>query len=151
LLFGLLFPTDVDPSATTAPAPPAVTYLSPLLPLVTIATNGPITNYGVRYAGGGGTIFQGGGVSCGSSATGIQTCQAIGPSGAVLGKPFYGNPPQPTGTAIPSGLFRGWQYWQATLTMQLTLCLIAILVGAVLLPPIRRLPWRRRVRAPAGA
>jgi ABC-2 type transport system permease protein len=154
LLFGVLFPTDVDPSATTATAPPAVTYLSPLLPLVTIATNGPITNYGVRYPGGG-SFYQGGGVSCGSGPNGIQTCQAIGPNGAVLGKPYIGNPPQPTGTSIPSGAFRGWQYWQATLTMQLTLCLIAILASAVLLPPIRRLPWRRRTpaaaQAPAGA
>src|SRR5438309_8349277 len=48
LLFGLVFPTDIDPNATRAPAPPAVSYLSPLLPLVTIGTNSPVTWYGVR-------------------------------------------------------------------------------------------------------
>ena len=150
LLFGLLFPTTIDANATTAPAPPAVTYFSPILPLVTIATNGPITGYGVRYPNGG--FYQGGGMSCSSGPNGIQTCQAIAANGAVLGKPYYGNVPinQPTGTAIPSGLFRGWQYWQATLTLQLALSLIALAFSAVLLPPIRHLPWRHRPAAAAA-
>src|SRR3989440_11681251 len=61
LLFGLLFPTDPDPNATTAPAPPAVTYLSPIVPLVTIGTNRPISGFGVRngnviYGGGAGLL-----------------------------------------------------------------------------------------------
>jgi hypothetical protein len=50
---------------------------------------------------------------------------------------------QPSG-AIPSGLFEGWQYWQATIVMQLAICLVALLASAFLLPPVRRLPWRRR-------
>src|SRR5487761_257360 len=33
LAFGLIFPTVVDPNATKAPAAPAITYLSPFLPL----------------------------------------------------------------------------------------------------------------------
>jgi hypothetical protein len=57
------------------------------------------------------------------------------------------NPVQPSGTTIPSGLFSGWQYWQATVTMQLVIALIALLVSVILLPPIRHLPWRRRARA----
>jgi ABC-2 type transport system permease protein len=150
LLLGVLFPTDLDPNATTAPAPPAVTYFSPIIPLVTIATNGPINGYGVRYPNGG-TVFQGGGVSCGSGPNGIQTCQAISANGAIIGKPYIGNPPQATGTSIPSGLFRGWQYWQATVALQLVLCLIALIASALLLPPTRRLPWRRRAPTPAPA
>jgi len=54
LLYGLLFPTTVDPQSTTVPAPPALTYLSPIIPLVTIATNAPISGYGVRNSQGGG-------------------------------------------------------------------------------------------------
>lgn len=149
LLLGVLFPTDVDPNSTTAAAPPAVTYFSPIIPLLTIATNGPISGYGVRYPGG--TPFQSGGVSCGSGPNGIQTCQAIAPNGASLGKPFIGNPPQATGTSIPSGLFRGWQYWQATIALQLGLCLIALVASGLLIPPTRRLRWRRRAPAPAPA
>jgi len=147
LLVGVLFPTDPDPNATSAPAPPAVTYLSPILPLITIGTNGPVNGYGIRN--GNGIYGGGGGYSCGSSSNGPTVCQAIGPNGAPLGKTFVGQPPTPaqaSGTAIPSGLFSGWQYWQATVTMQLAICFIALVLGAVLLPPIRHLPWRRRAR-----
>src|ERR1700737_3242254 len=42
LLFGLLFPTEINPNTTKAPAPPAITYLSPILPLIVIGTNGPV-------------------------------------------------------------------------------------------------------------
>jgi hypothetical protein len=48
---------------------------------------------------------------------------------------------------IPSGLFSGWQYWQATVTLQLGICVVALILGAVLLSPIRHLPWRRRAPA----
>jgi ABC-2 type transport system permease protein len=149
LLFGLLFPTDLNPNATTAPAPPAVTYLSPLLPLITIGTNGPINGYGVRN-GNGISLAQGGGMACSSTPTGVQSCYPIGPNGVPLGKGFVGqpyNPPQASGTTIPSGLFRGWQYWQATVTLQLAICVVALILSALLLPPIRHLPWRRRARA----
>jgi hypothetical protein len=57
-------------------------------------------------------------------------------------------PAQASGTTIPSGLFRGWQYWQATVTLQLAICVVALILGAVLLSPIRHLPWRRRAAAP---
>jgi hypothetical protein len=62
----------------------------------------------------------------------------------MVGRPW--NPVQISGTAIPSGLFSGWQYWQATITMQLLISLVALVLSAVLLPPIRHLPWRRRSR-----
>jgi len=152
LLFGLLFPTDIDPNATAAPAPPAVTYLSPIIPLITIGTNGPINNFGVRN----GNVYPtaGGGMACSSTPAGVQSCYPIAPNGAftkggIVARPY--NPAQASGTTIPSGLFRGWQYWQATVTMQLVISLIALGLGAVLLSPIRHLPWRRRAPAPVKA
>ena len=151
LLFGLLFPTDIDPNATAAPAPPAVTYLSPLIPLITIGTNGPINNYGVRNGNNNVYPSGGGGMACSTTPAGVQSCYPIGPNGAS-GKVIAGpssNLVQARGTTIPSGLFSGWQYWQATVTMQLVLSLIALIVGAVLLSPIRHLPWRRRAAAKA--
>jgi hypothetical protein len=141
LLFGLLFPTDVDPNATRAPAPPAVSYLSPVLPLVTIGTNAPVTWYGIRN-------YQGGGfaASC-AGPYGAPCAVPLGPNGIPIGKGgFVRTPVQPTGTTIPSGLFSGWQYWQASVTMQLLLSLAALLLSALLLPPIRRLPWRRSTK-----
>ena len=142
LLFGLLFPTNIDPNATRAPAPPAVTYLSPILPLVVIGTNGPVNGYGVRN--GIYPMAQGGGMACSAGPNGAQSCyMTTVPIGkGAFGQPF--NPPQPSGTTIPSGLFSGWQYWQATVTMQLIISLVALILSAVLLPPIRHLPWRRR-------
>jgi len=144
LLFGLLFPTNIDQNATKAPAPPAVTYLSPLLPLVVIGTNGPVNGYGVRYGNFG--ISQGGGMACSALPNGAQTCYA---TTVPIGKGAFINPPQPSGTTIPSGLFSGWQYWQATITMQLIISLAALILSALLLPPIRHLPWRRRAGVPA--
>ena len=150
LLFGLLFPTDPDPNATTAPAPPAVTYLSPIVPLVTIGTNGPINGFGVRNSNG--FSSGGGGVMCSSTPGGVQTCYPVGPNGVAQGKGSIARAPaQASGTVIPSGLFSGWQYWQATVTMQLVVCLLALILGAVLLPPIRHLPWRRRAGRNARA
>ncbi len=146
LLFGLLFPTDIDPNATTAPAPPAVTYLSPILPLLTIGTNGPINNFGVRNGNNNIYATGGTGMACSTTPAGVQSCYPIGPSKGIVGGPS--NLVQARGTTIPSGLFSGWQYWQATVTMQLALSLIALIVGAILLSPIRRLPWRRRTAAP---
>jgi len=148
LLFGVLFPTDIDPKATAAPAPPAVTYLSPLIPLITIGTNGPITNFGVRN----GSPLYG---TSGSSATtcsitpgGLKSCYQVGPTGPIGKGIITPYPTQASGTVIPSGLFSGWQYWQATVTLQLAICLVALIVGAMLISPIRRLPWRRRAPAP---
>ena len=139
LLFGLLFPTDINPNATRAPAPPAVTYLSPILPLVVIGMNGPFNGYGVRYGNFG--IAQGGGMVCSATPNGVQSCYS---TTVPIGKGFIGQPPQQSGTTIPSGLFSGWQYWQATITMQLVIALAALILSALLLPPVRHLPWRRR-------
>jgi ABC-type transport system involved in multi-copper enzyme maturation permease subunit len=146
LAYGLFLPTDIDPNATKAPAPPAVAYLSPVIALAWIAGDGfAFGSYGVRYpdstfngGGGPGTICQtspGGGTSCYSTGTGVV---------APGGKGGFGQVAQgPSGT-IPSGLFEGWQYWQATIVMQLAICLVALVASALLLPPIRRLPWRRQ-------
>src|SRR6202158_2562323 len=71
LLFGLLFPTEINPNTTKAPAPPAITFLSPILPLVVIGTNGPINGYGVRN-GGIYPMAQGGGMTCRSGPNGAQ-------------------------------------------------------------------------------
>jgi ABC-2 type transport system permease protein len=144
LLFGLLFPTDINPNATKAPAPPAVTYLSPILPLLVIGTNGPVNGYGVRNSGT--FLTQGGGMACSSGPNGVQSCYS---TTVPYGKGFVAQPPQPSGTTIPSGLFSGWQYWQATITMQLAISLVALILSAILLPPIRHLPWRRRARVMA--
>src|SRR5207302_384564 len=135
LLFGLLFPTEIDPNATKAPAPPAITYLSPVLPLVVIGMNAPVSGYGIRN--GGYPMAQGGGMACSAGPNGAQSCyMTTVPIGkGAIGQPF--NPPQPIGTTIPSGLFSGWQYWQATITMQLAICLLALILSALLLPPIR--------------
>src|SRR5207247_1670768 len=50
--YGYVFPTEADPSVTIAPAPPAVTLISPVVPLLTIASNQPIQGYGIRYKDG---------------------------------------------------------------------------------------------------
>lgn len=147
LLYGLLFPTTMDPQSTTNPAPPAITYLSPIIPLITIATNAPISGYGVRNNQGGGGFSGGGGtVTCSTSAYGgAQTCYTVpvgAGKGVAINQGFTNQ--QPSGTAIPSGFFHGWQFWQATIVMQLVLCLLALAVSALLLPPVRRLPWQRR-------
>ncbi|MDQ6711846.1 MAG: ABC transporter permease, partial [Candidatus Dormibacteraeota bacterium] len=87
-VYGLVFPTIVDPTstvaATVAPAPPAVTYLSPIESLVAIS-NGTTNGYGVRYGPAGG--FSNGGCS---SGPGVQSCYAV-PMVApgVVGKGFY--------------------------------------------------------------
>jgi ABC-type transport system involved in multi-copper enzyme maturation permease subunit len=149
LLYGLLFPTDIDPKATAAPAPPALTYLSPLIPLITIGTNGPITNFGVRT---GGPLYGTSGSStttCAVTPGGFKSCYGGGPTGPI-GKGSTVYMAQATGTVIPSGLFTGWQYWQATVTLQLAICLVALILGAMLIAPIRHLPWRRRASAPVN-
>ncbi len=107
-----------------------MTYLSPLIPLITIGTNGPITNFGVRN---------------GSPLYGTSGGSATGPIGKGIITPYQ---TQASGTVIPSGLFSGWQYWQATVTLQLAICLVALILGAILISPIRHLPWRRRATAP---
>ncbi len=154
LAFGLIFPTTADPNASKAPAAPAITYLSPFIPLLWLAGNNqfPISSYGVRYLNGNGPQFPNGGSFCQTTPNGTTFCSSTS-SSAPLSSTSFGPTNFQQGssaTTIPSGLFEGWQPWQATITMQLGLCLIALLASAYLLPPVRRLPWRRRHKvAPA--
>jgi ABC-type transport system involved in multi-copper enzyme maturation permease subunit len=146
LVYGLLLPVDVNPQATMLPAPPAVTMLSPVLPLLTIATNAPITGYGVRYQNG--PYTSGGNGYCTSLPNGGTSCYSTssGPVG-----PVNGSLSQPSGTTIPTGLFTGWQYWQATVVMQLVICLAALVFSALVLPPVHRFRLRRKsAPAPSG-
>ena len=151
LTYGLLFPTPFDPQKPTPVAPPAVTYLSPVIALSTIGMNQSLGGYGVRNSG----FSNGGSYSCSSSNNGPQVCYAIGANGAPVGKAFVGQPPQSSfqssSTRIPSGLYAGWQYWQASVAEWLAICLVALVVSALLLPPVRHRPWqRRRTPSPSG-
>lgn len=143
-VYGLVFPTVIDPNSTTAatvlPAPPTVTYLSPIESLLAIS-NGTTENYGVRY----GPV---GGFSGGCSKGGVNSCYAspaIAPGGS--GKGIINGQPTGSGTKIPSGLFKDWQFWQATVTLQLAVCLIALVASALFLSPVRHFPWRHRAPA----
>ena len=129
LIYGLLFPTDADLTSNTLPAPPAVTFISPALPLITIATNQPVSNYGYRFANGPNGISVPGtlnGGPCVSTPTGV-VCKG-GPAFIQA----------PSSAAISTGFFKGWQYWQASIVMQLVICGIALAFAAYLLPPVRR-------------
>jgi ABC-type transport system involved in multi-copper enzyme maturation permease subunit len=138
--FGMIFPTKIDPKSTTVPAPPAVTYLSPIVPLVAIADNGqPLVNYLIRYDYGNGIVA--------IQASGNSICKPLGNGSTVCSSSsgLIGPVATATGTAIPSGPFAKWQYWQATVFLQLAIGLFALLVSALLLPPVRRWPgWRLR-------
>jgi ABC-2 type transport system permease protein len=153
LAFGLIFPTVVDPNASKAPTAPAITYLSPFVPLLFLTGNStfPIASYGVRYQNGFQNGLSQGGTFCQTTAGGGTICSSSS-SAIPISKGSFGPAYQPgsSSSAIPSGLFEGWQPWQATITMQLVICLIALLASAFLLPPIRRLPWRRRKPEPAA-
>lgn len=151
-VYGLVFPTVIDPSTTTAatvaPAPPTVTYLSPIESLLAIS-NGTTQNYGVRYGPyAGGPVYSGGGCTTANGITQCYSSSGIMPApGGNFGKgPYY---PQATnvGTKIPSGAFKGWQFWQATVTLELGIGLIALIVSALFLSPVRHFPWRRRAQA----
>ena len=85
-------------------------------------------------------------MTCSTSAFGgAQTCYSVPvPAGKAVAVNQGFTNQQATGTAIPSGFFHGWQFWQATIVMQLVLCLLALAISAVLLPPVRKLPWQRR-------
>ena len=106
--------------------------------------NGTTGGYGVRYTAG--DNFSSG--AC-SNVNGVQTCYStpmVAPAfqkGGFIGQPT-------SGTAIPSGLFKGWQYWQATVTLELAICLIALILSAFFLSPVRRLPWGRRTPVTAA-
>jgi ABC-type transport system involved in multi-copper enzyme maturation permease subunit len=136
--FGMIFPTKIDPKSTSAPAPPAVTYLSPIVPLVAIADNGqPLVPYLIRYDYPNGILA--------IQASGGPICKPVGNGSTVCSSSsgLIGPIATATGTAIPSGPFAKWQYWQATVFLQLAIGLFALLVSAFLLPPVRRWPWWR--------
>jgi ABC-type transport system involved in multi-copper enzyme maturation permease subunit len=150
-LYGLVFPTEIDATAaiTTAAAPPAITLVSPVLPLITIATNAPVSGYGVRYKN-----LNNGGPAYLSSSSGVQQYCVPGPNGSVMCQSASSGSSvslfaQNSATALPSGLFKGWQYWQASVVMQVMICLVALLFSALLLPPVRRFRLRRRASVPA--
>jgi ABC-type transport system involved in multi-copper enzyme maturation permease subunit len=142
--YGLIFPTSVDAKATKAPAPPAITFLSPMLPLLYVAGNGQLPfSYGIRDNGS--YLYQGGGTVCGISPGGTKVCSSTSNPGPIaISSSGFTNITTGSSSTIPSGLFEGWQPWQATIVMQLGICLVALLASAFLLPPVRRLPWRRR-------
>ncbi len=140
--FGMIFPTKIDPKSTIPPAPPAVTYLSPIVPLVAIADNGqPLVPYLIRYDYPSNVLIQSsGGSVCKPLGNGTTVCSSGGPAYVPIGPA--------SGTAIPSGPFAKWQYWQATVALQLAIGLFALLVSAFLLPPVGRRPgWRPRPAA----
>ena len=140
--YGLIFPTLIDQSAPSSPAPPAVTYLSPIMPLVALATNAPpLTGYFVRYKYQTGPVYNSGSTICKGNV-----CQTTG-GGTVTVSSGKGGATPVDATAMPSGLFQGWQYWQASVALYAAICVVALLVSAFLLPPVRRLPWRRRSAA----
>ncbi|TMF54661.1 MAG: ABC transporter permease [Chloroflexi bacterium] len=150
MLWGQLFPTTIDPASTKAPAPPAVSYLSPILPLITIA-NQPVSSYGIRN---GNVPMNSGGFSSGSAQVICKagpagnSCVTVSGPNVVSGAGVVS--PPATVSTIPSGPFAGWQFWQATVVLQLVVVVIALIVSGLLLPPVRRLPWRKRA-APAAA
>jgi ABC-type transport system involved in multi-copper enzyme maturation permease subunit len=148
--YGLLFPVDADPLSATIPAPPAITLLSPVIPLLNIATNQPLGSYGVRYPNGGPGVFLQGNGYCTSLPGGATSCSSYGPL-IPGGKGNVSGATPPSGTTLPTGIFAGWQYWQASVVMQLVICVAALGLSAFLLPPVRGLRSRRRAaRSPAA-
>jgi ABC-2 type transport system permease protein len=142
--YGILFPTTADPAATTMPPPPVATYVGPIVPLLTIATSAPISGYGVRLSGP--SLLSRGGVACTTGPNGLQTCTATSAPNGIIGpggSPFGQQLADASGTTLLEGPFKGWQYWQASVAMQLAISVVAVLLSAFLLPPIRRLRWWR--------
>jgi ABC-type transport system involved in multi-copper enzyme maturation permease subunit len=147
LAWGLLFPTTLPTNATRPAAAPAVTFASPITGLVWIASqDGLGANYGIRYPNG--PVFYGsaggGGVVCPAGPN--SSCAVVQPlvKGAPVGRGtgIVITPTPGTSTAIPSGPFSGWQYWQATIFLEALLAVVALVISAYLLPPVR--PFRRR-------
>jgi ABC-type transport system involved in multi-copper enzyme maturation permease subunit len=146
---GLLFPTEYGVNSLTLPAPPAVTMISPVVPLLVVAYNNPLPGYGVRPTG---TLNQ-------QANNGLTTggyCAPTPQGGVVCSSnagPFLtAGAAKSSGTTLPSGFLAGWQYWQASIVMQLMICAAALAISAFLLPPIRRrFGIRRRQLAPATA
>lgn len=141
LLYGLLLPTEWQVNATKAPAPPAVSLLSPVLPLFAIATGQTIPSYGIRSPSGPYLPASGSGGGCYTAADGTTSCYSTGVSQPVYPAVMFA---QATGTKLPSGPFEGWEYWQANVVMQLAICVAALVLSAIVLPPVRRFRLRRK-------
>jgi ABC-type transport system involved in multi-copper enzyme maturation permease subunit len=149
IIYGFLMPTEIDPQAANLPAPPAITLISPILPLWTIAANAPLENYGTRYPNSG-YVQNGSSSSCTVQAGGGMVCYSTG--GGIVSKGLQQSQVQTPSATLPTGLFKGWQYWQANVVMQLVICALALAFSAFMLQPNRRLPWRRRAQpSPARA
>jgi ABC-type transport system involved in multi-copper enzyme maturation permease subunit len=144
LVYGLLFPTQADPNSTTAPALPVVTYIGPIVPLLDIADSSLLGNYGVRYQGVSVSPQGGGSFACSSTNGGPQNCVPTSASGPTSSTTTFAVSPQVSGTTVPAGPFRGWQYWEASVAMQLGICVVAVCLSAFLLPPVRRRRWIRK-------
>ncbi len=143
-LYGFLFPVEADPNATTTPAPPAITLVSPVIPLLTIATNAPVPLYGVRYPNGGyGLAGSSAGGNCSTQPNGVTFCSSTGVKGGSV-QQLTAVQPTGGGATISTGLFQGWQYWQASIVMQVMICLVALGFSALVLPPVHRFRLRRR-------
>jgi ABC-2 type transport system permease protein len=138
--WGLLFPTEFQAQSTKLPAPPVVTYASPILGLSWIGGQGLGQGYGVRYGPSGYGVTQIAPLQAGVKGIPAQAGFAT--------STIYNASPGPT---IPSGLFQGWQYWQATALIQLAIFVVALALSAYLLPPIRRFRPRRRGDRPPVA
>ncbi len=150
LLIATLRPTEFDSNTRTTPAPPAISYLSPITALGAIVSDGsyfgPLPWPMVRprsspASGAGGSTYcyptPGGGKQCvttGASAPLIR--QGPGPTAVLSG-------PSSQASVIPAGPFAGWRYWQASITLDLGLSAVALILSAMLLPPVRRFPWKR--------
>ena len=148
LLYGLLLPTEWEVNATKAAAPPAVSLLSPVLPLFTIATGQTIPGYGIRAPSGPYLATSGAGGGCYTAADGTTSCYSTG-----VAQPVYPAVMafQATGAKLPSGPFEGWEYWQANVVMQLAICLAALVLSALVLPPVHRFRLRRPRALPVPA
>jgi ABC-type transport system involved in multi-copper enzyme maturation permease subunit len=131
-LYGIFFPVEIDPIVTTAPAPPAITLISPVIPLMTIASNQPVSDYGVRVR-----VLSSAGVFVPKAGIAAQYCVPATNGGSVCTSSSSGLQ-QTSGTTIRTGFFKGWQYWQANVAMQLAISTVALLFSALLLPPVRR-------------
>ncbi len=128
LLIAVLRPTEYDSqSAAQAPAPPAISYLSPITPLAAIVGSGTVFQPMLRpkiplpYRVQGGPAFPGRGLPIPVAVPAAQTDPSI----------------------IPSGLFSGWRYWQANVVLSLAISAVALILSAVILPPVRRFPFKR--------
>ncbi len=147
-VYGMLFPTEFDNTATVLPSPPEVALISPIVPLLVIASNQPVNGYGVRPS----RVMQFQGVKGGAVSNGSYCAPTVNGGVMCSSTAVYQFAAQSQGGKLQSGLFKGWQYWQASIVMQLMICAVALAFSAFLLPPVRRFQLgRRHAQAPAAA